>query len=281
MARVGVCSRRRAEAWIREGRVTVNGELASDPAISVDPDADRIRVDGRPLRGAPPPLYLLLNKPRGVVTSLRDPQGRTTVAQLLKGVKVRVFPVGRLDFDTEGLLLLTNDGDLAQRLLHPRYGLPRTYLAKVKGIPSADALESIRRGIRIEPGMRVRAQVRLRRLLQANAWLEMTLHEGRHREVRRICESVGHPVLLLRRIRFGPLTLQGLPGGRFRPLHEWEVLTLRRLASEAGRSAERPTGPPSPEASRRPRVLSPSCRPRRPGRAREPQGTARARRSGA
>ena len=244
LARAGISSRRKAEDYIREGRVIVKGELVIEPGALVDPETDHIKVDGRRLRKPAPPIYLLLNKPRGVVTSLRDPQGRPTVVDLLKGFKARVFPVGRLDYDSEGLLLLTNDGELAQRLVHPRYGVERSYLVKVKGVPQQGALDRLREGIRLEPGLKVRGWVRMVRALKANAWLEVTLREGRHREVRRMCEAVGHPVLILRRIRFGPLTLEGLPAGRHRHLTEPEVRALRKLAASRGRVHEKRTKMP-------------------------------------
>ncbi len=228
ISRAGLSSRRTAEEWIREGRVTVNGRVVRDPGTPVDPDADHVKVDGRLIGSGPSHIYLLLNKPRGVVTTLRDPEGRPTVADLIKGVKARLFPVGRLDFQTEGLLLLTNDGELAHRLMHPRYGLERVYRVKVKGIPTRDVLQGLWRGVQIEPGLRVRAQAKFIRALKANAWLEMTLKEGRHREIRRMCEAVGHPVLALRRVRFGPLTLEGLPPGRYRALTVEEIRGLQR-----------------------------------------------------
>jgi 23S rRNA pseudouridine2605 synthase len=233
LAQAGVCSRRGAEEYIREGRVTVNGQVVKESAVLVDPANDHIKVDGRRLRPVPPSVYILLNKPKGVVTSLEDPQGRPTVADVLRGVKARVFPVGRLDYDTEGLLLLTNDGELANRLLHPRYGLERVYLAKVKGIPSREILERFRRGIPMEAGSRGQGDARLHRSLKANAWIEVVVREGKHHEVRRMCESVGHPVIALRRIGFGPLTLEGVPLGRYRHLTPTEVQALQRWAKSA------------------------------------------------
>jgi len=224
----GVASRRAAEALIRLGSVTVNGKPVMDPKAEVDPEQDHIKVNGRPLPRKAPPTYLLMYKPKGVVSTLHDPQGRITVRDLLKGVKVRVFPVGRLDLQSEGLLLLTNDGETAHRLLHPRYGVPRVYRAKVKGIPDERDLERIRRGVQLEPRVRVKAKVRVHRILKANAWIEITLTEGRNREVRRLCEAVGHPVLSLKRVRFGPLDLRGLQPGDVRRLTEGEIQRLKR-----------------------------------------------------
>jgi 23S rRNA pseudouridine2605 synthase len=226
MSRSGVTSRRKAEDLIRAGRVSVNGQVVSEPGFLVDTSKDDIKLNGRLLRPQPSPIYLMLNKPSGVITTVRDPQGRTTVLDLIKGPKVRVFPVGRLDYHTEGLLVLTNDGDLAHRLMHPSYGMKRTYQVKVKGIPTREELDQLRMGIYLKPGLCVRAQVRICRTPRTNAWLEMVLQERRHREVRRMCEAIGHPVLILRRIRFGPLTLHGLPRGKYRHLTDLEVKNL-------------------------------------------------------
>lgn len=229
LARAGVASRRGSEEYIRQGRVTVNGRPVMEPGTLVDPDKDHIKVDGRLLRRSFSPVYVLLNKPRGFVSTVRDPQGRPTVLDLVKGVKGRLFPVGRLDYDTEGLLLLTNDGELSQRLLHPRYKMSRVYQAKVKGIPTNEELASLRRGIRLEGGRRARAEVEVFRTLKANAWLRIVLREGRHREVRQMCEAIGHPVIALRRVAFGPLSLGPLPVGRCRPLTDEELRRLREV----------------------------------------------------
>lgn len=230
IARAGVSSRRQAEALIRQGRVTVNGLRIVEPGTLVDPERDHIKVNNRLLRTPPPPVYVLMNKPKGVVTTLRDPEGRPTIADFLSRFKVRLFPVGRLDYQTEGLLLLTNDGELAQRLLHPRHGIERTYLAKVKGIPTDADLAKIRKGIHLDAGLKVRAQVRLHRVPKVNAWLEIVIREGRHREVRRMCEACGYTVLALKRTRFGPLTTRGLPVGHHRRLTEPEVRHLKAFA---------------------------------------------------
>ncbi|MGQ9653744.1 MAG: pseudouridine synthase [Thermodesulfobacteriota bacterium] len=234
LARAGVASRRGSEDRIREGRVTVNGRVVLEPGTLVDPSADHIKVDGRLLRPSFAPLYILLNKPRGFVSTVRDPQGRPTVLDLIKGVKGRLFPVGRLDFNTEGLLLLTNDGEMAHRLLHPRYGMSRVYLVKVRGIPTKLELASLRRGTRVKGGKTAPAEVTLLRVLKSNAWLRIVLREGRHREVRDMCEAVGHPAIVLRRVAFGPLTLGDLPMGRFRPLTDQEVRGLREVTTSPG-----------------------------------------------
>jgi 23S rRNA pseudouridine2605 synthase len=230
LAGAGVASRRKAESLVRAGRVTVNGHLILEPGTPVDPHRDHIKVEGRFIRAPAPLIYILLNKPKGVMTTLHDPQGRTTVKDLLKGVKTRLFPVGRLDYHTEGILLLTNDGELAQSLLHPRYGVERAYLAKVKGVPTPEDLERMRRGVCIQKGIVARAQAEIHRVLKKNAWLELVLREGRHREVRRMCRAVGYPVLSLKRTRFGPLTTGRLAPGQYRALTEAEIRRLKRFA---------------------------------------------------
>jgi len=233
LARAGVASRRGAEALILEGRVTVNGRKVSELSTKVQPGVDVVRVDGKVIPWTFSPIYILLNKPKGVVTTLKDPLGRPTVRDLLKGIHRRVFPVGRLDFDTEGALLLTNDGELAHRLMHPRYGVERTYQAKVKGIPTQEALRRLREGVRLGDGEAARAKVRVLKVLKANCWLEITISQGKYREVRRMCEAVGHPVLALKRTRFGPISIKGLPRGSFRHLTPAEVRKLKELTSSA------------------------------------------------
>jgi 23S rRNA pseudouridine2605 synthase len=192
-----------------------------------DPKTDRITIDGRPLRVADAPLYILLHKPVNVVTTLSDPEGRPTVRQWLPEVRARVFPVGRLDFHSSGLLLLTNDGELALRLTHPRYGVRKTYHVKVRGTPTAEVLAQLAGGVRLEEGQTAEAQVRILRSREAKTWLEITIGEGRKREVRRMCERVGHPVEKLTRVALGPLTLGKLAPGAHRMLTEREVRNLR------------------------------------------------------
>jgi 23S rRNA pseudouridine2605 synthase len=184
-------------------------------------------VDGRPLHRREDLVYLLLHKPVNVVTTLSDPQGRVTVRQLLPHLRVRVFPVGRLDFHSSGLLLCTNDGELALRLTHPRYGVRKTYHVKVKGVPTNEALAQLEHGVRLEEGRTAPAQVRVLRSQENKTWLEIGLGEGRRREVRRMCEAVGHPVDKLSRVALGPLKLGKLPPGAHRPLSEREVAALR------------------------------------------------------
>jgi len=224
LSRAGIASRRAAERLMLEARVTVNGEPVSELGTRADPQRDDIRVDGVRVRASEARVYLLLYKPRGVVSTRRDPQGRATVMDLVPAV-AGLFPVGRLDVNTEGLLLLTNDGAFAQQVAHPRYEVPRVYHAKVRGVPDAEALARLRRGVSVK-GERLTADKV--RVLEAdnNAWLEITLHEGRQHEVKRLLEAVGHPVSKLRRVAIGPLSARGLKPGRFRELTPQEVKRL-------------------------------------------------------
>lgn len=227
LSRAGVSSRRQAEELIREGLVAVNGKLVSDLGSKATPGQDRITLRGRPIQLTEQLEYLLLNKPVGVVTTLFDPEGRPTILDVLPRQRHRLFPVGRLDFHTSGLLLLTNDGELAQRLTHPRYGIEKVYRVKVKGEPTERTLEQLARGVRLEEGVTAPARVRVVRSSEGKTWLEMVLTEGRRREVRRMCEYVGHPVEKLSRIALGPLKLGRLAVGESRPLTEREIFSLR------------------------------------------------------
>lgn len=231
LSAAGVASRRAAEALIVQGRVTVNGVAVRALGTRADPGRDDIRVDGRRVRLPAQHQYILLNKPRGYVTTRSDPQGRPTVLDLLKGVRGYVYPVGRLDYDSEGLLIVTDDGDLAARLMHPRHEVEREYEARVRGVPDARALARLARGVVIDGGRTGPAIVRLlrvstRRQGEANADLSIAIKEGRNRQVRRMCEAVGHPVVGLRRVRIGPLSDPRLQRGRYRTLTHDE---LRRL----------------------------------------------------
>jgi len=236
LARAGFASRRGAEQLMLEGRVTLNGEPARELGTKADLDHDDVRVDGVRVKAPKGPVYLVLNKPRGVVATRRDPEGRETVMDLVPKVP-GLFPVGRLDVTTEGLILLTNDGVFAERVSHPRYEVPRVYQAKVHGVPGEDALARLRRGVRVDDENMVADRVRV---LQGtgNAWVELTLHEGRHHEVRRMLEAVGHPVAKLRRVAIGPVTARGLDPGEFRPLRDEEIAGLMR--GEGRRQAKRP-----------------------------------------
>ncbi|CAM3235954.1 rRNA pseudouridine synthase [Brevibacillus invocatus] len=229
LAHAGVASRRHCEELIVQGKVQVNGQVVRELGTRVDPGQDRIVVNGRPIR-LEQHVYLMLNKPTGVITSVSDPRGRRVVTDLLKGLKERVYPVGRLDFNTSGLLLLTNDGELANKLAHPSYEIDKVYRAWVRGVPSPDKLAKLAKGILLEDGMTAPGEARMVKKSTGNekALLEIIIHEGRNRQVRRMCAAIGHPVLELERIRLGFLTLEGLSQGQFRPLTSDEVERLKK-----------------------------------------------------
>jgi 23S rRNA pseudouridine2605 synthase len=234
LATAGVASRRAAEEIVRAGRVTVNGEAVVDPAQDVG-DGDAVVVDGTPVSVARERAVYALNKPVGVVSTASDPQGRPTVVSLVPS-SVRLYPVGRLDIDTTGLILLTNDGELAHRLTHPSFEVPRTYRAVVASPPVRDsALRALRRGVQLEDGRT--APARARRLGRRGEILELVLHEGRKRQVKRMCEAVGHPVRSLQRVAFGPLELAGLAPGAHRRLSDTEIEALSRAAVRGHRGA--------------------------------------------
>src|SRR5947209_16862275 len=217
-----------------EGRVAVNGVTVRELGTKADPARDDIRVDGRRIKIAERRRYLLLNKPRGYVTTRSDPQRRPTVIDLLRGVTEYVYPVGRLDFDSEGLLILTNDGDLAARLTHPRHGVARVYEARVLGVPDAHDLDRLARGMAIEGRRTQPAAVKIvpRGREARDATLVVTIREGRNRQVRNMCEAIGHPVIELRRVAIGPIRDAKLKVGRWRELSKEEVERLRAAAAE-------------------------------------------------
>jgi 23S rRNA pseudouridine2605 synthase len=246
IAGTGLSSRRKAETLIASGRVTVNGKVVTELGTKVDPERDHVKVDGRHLTGAQPFVYLMLNKPKNVMSTLDDPGGRDTVKDFLHGVSVRVFPVGRLDFDSEGLMLLTNNGELAQALLHPRYHVPKTYLIKVKRVLTDDEIAQLQQGIQLEDGMTSPAVVKKVKKAEHNSWLEITIREGRKHQVKRMLEAVGHPVIKLMRIRMGPLSLGDLAPGEFRFLTDREANALRELVEQRVASVERRDAPMAP-----------------------------------
>jgi 23S rRNA pseudouridine2605 synthase len=234
LATAGVASRRAAEEIVRERRVTVNGEIVTDPARDVG-DGDDVAVDGSAIRVQAERAVYAVNKPAGVVSTARDPQRRPTVVSLVPSA-ARLYPVGRLDIDTTGLILLTNDGDLAHRLTHPSFEVPRTYRAVVMRAPVSErALRALRHGVELEDGRT--APARVRRLGRDRDILELTIHEGRNRQVKRMCEAVGHPVRSLQRVAFGPLTLGTLAPGAHRRLSGAEVDALSRAAARGRRGA--------------------------------------------
>lgn len=236
IAAAGIASRRKAEELITSGLVSVNGQITTELGSKADPDRDHIRVRGKLLHGAERHVYLLMNKPKGYVTTVHDPEGRPTVMALLHGVSSRVYPVGRLDYASEGLLLLTNDGDLAHVLMKAASHVPKTYLVKVAGNPSAESLARLREGISIpaERGKRVRTAPAKIQIIRdaANPWYEVTLIEGKNRQIRRMFEEIGHHVEKIKRVKYGPLQLDVHPG-EFRKLTAEEVAKLR----SSGRSA--------------------------------------------
>lgn len=229
LAQAGVASRRASERLIQEGKVWVNGKKITQLGTKIDPDNDIITVNGKRIKMSENKIYILLYKPSGYVTTVKDPQGRRTVMDLLKQVKERVFPVGRLDYDTEGLLILTNDGDFSYALTHPKFQIKKTYLAAVQGIPDKRDLQKLQRGVKLSDGPTAPAKVKLLRCLNGQAIIKLTIHEGRNRQVRRMLKAVGHPVVKLKRVAIGNLTLGKLSPGEYRYLEPGEVQKLLTL----------------------------------------------------
>ena len=243
LSEAGVASRREADRLIIEGRVRVNGRVADELGGKLDDEKDLVQVDGRRVRNAPAPVHVVLNKPEGYLVTLKDPFGRRTVRELLPASMGRVFPVGRLDLDSQGLLLLTNDGDLAYRLMHPKFGVKKVYVAKVEGSPDKDALQKLVRGVSIGGRKTAPARVALLSHSPKSSWLRLELHEGRKREVREMCRAVGHEVLELKRVEFAGLVLGKLKPGEWRELLPGEVRRLQTLGN-----------PPASRRPGRPRV---------------------------
>ena len=241
IAAAGVASRRKAEELITSGRVQVNGKMVTELGTKADAEQDHIRVDGKLLRGPERYSYIVLNKPKGYVTTVSDPEKRPTVMDLVRSVRGRVYPVGRLDWASEGLLLLTNDGELANALMKASSNVPKTYVVKVAGQPEESKLEKLRRGVSIaeKGGRRVRtAPARIKLIREGdNPWLEVTIVEGRNRQVRKMFEEVGHHVEKIRRVQYGPLSLD-VPPGEFRSLSLEEVAKLKKAASGSRRCVE-------------------------------------------
>lgn len=228
LANAGVASRRKCEELIVAGKVSVNGEVVTELGVKADPAKDVIVVSGKPLK-RDNKVYVVLNKPKGVITSVTDDKGRSVVTDYVKDIKERLYPVGRLDYDTEGLLLLTNDGDLAHKLSHPRHHVPKTYHATVERVPHGTALEKLQRGIKLEDGITAPADVEYHDVDPDGkfATISITIREGRNRQVRRMFEAIHHPVIRLKRISFGGLSLNGLQRGKHRRLTAAEVEALR------------------------------------------------------
>lgn len=250
----GLASRRIAEELILQNRVTLNGQIVTDPAISADPERDHIKVDGKLLR--PPDAtksYYLFNKPRNVVSTMSDPEERPCLRDFLKPIKKRLFAVGRLDFDAEGLIVLTNDGQLAQKLSHPSNKIPRTYLVKVRGTPDDRTLSAIKRGMSIGEGERIGdVSFDVIKRQKTTTWVKITLFEGKKNEIKRIFNKIRHPVRKLRRVAFGPFKLGPLPVGSFRPFTDEETARLEALLKENTGKTSVPTkinNPPGPKKS--------------------------------
>ena len=227
LSKCGIASRRKAEELILEGQVKVNGATAT-LGMKADIDKDHIKVKGKLIQGVRHKVYLMLNKPEKCITSMNDPEGRPTVKDFLKGVKTNVFPVGRLDYNSEGLLIMTNDGDLANSILHPKKKIDKTYLVKINGLLENKDILKLEKGISLEDGKTSPAKIRKVKKTDANSWIEITIHEGRKRQIRRMLEKVGHPVIKLRRIRINGLELGRLPIGAVRHLKPEEIERLRR-----------------------------------------------------
>ena len=228
LAVAGIASRRAGDSLILAGRVCVNGRVADALGTKIDPDVDQVAVDGRLIRPAQERVYCLFNKPTGCLSTVTDPHGRRTVMEYVKNVPQRIFPVGRLDYDTEGILLFTNDGELSHALIHPRFGVDKEYEVLVRGQPTDDALQRLESGIPMYGRLTAPARVRVQAGTHDGTWLSMTVHEGRKRQIRNMCAYVGYPVRQLRRTRFGPITLGNLPSGQWRYLSIQEIQVLRQ-----------------------------------------------------
>ena len=230
LSHVGVTSRRHAKQYVRDGRITVNGSLPESPGTPVDPSADRVCVDGQPVQMQHRPIYLALHKPTGYVSTASDDRNRPTVLDLVPERLGRVYPIGRLDLNSEGLLLLTNDGELTHRLIHPRYHVPKTYHVWVEGQTAEADLQRLRDGVEIEDGTTAPAQVSVLRRSHHGMELEFVLYEGRKRQIRRMCHAVGQVVTRLIRVQFGPIPLGNLQSGTWRKLSQEEIHQLRHAA---------------------------------------------------
>jgi len=257
LAHAGVASRRKAEELIEAGHVSVNGKVVRELGSKADLEQDLIQVDGRTIRETQDKVYYVLYKPAGCVTTLSDPENRPTIKAYLEGIPERVYPVGRLDYDVEGALIVTNDGDLAFSMMHPRFGVRRTYLAKVHGVPTADQLERLRRGVRLEDGRARALEADLHSRTPKNTWVRVVVAEGRQHLVKRLMEAAGAPVQKLYRADYGGVGVAGMRPGEVRELTRGEVQSLRAQAGKKAEASDRHApvalparrhghGPPSP-----------------------------------
>ena len=239
LASAGVVSRRASEKLILEGKVAVNGKVVTELGTKVIPGKDKVTVDGKPVRTEEQLVYYLMNKPAGYLTTVKDTHDRPTVMDLLAGIPYRVFPVGRLDFETEGLLLLTNDGEFAYRMTHPKFKIKKTYLATVQGELTKERLQMLREGVELEDGKTAPAEVKVVRQEKHRTVVEITIHEGKNRQVRRMFKAVKNPVLELKRINVGGLTLKGVGSGEIRSLTDEELQKLtQRLGMHRGKNSQ-------------------------------------------
>jgi len=234
LSQAGIASRRESEGIIEQGRVTVNGTVVTELGTKADPDTDIIAVDGKPLSIEEQRIYVLLYKPVGYMTTMKDPEGRPIVSDLLKEIKERVYPIGRLDYNTEGLLLLTNDGALANTLMHPSHEVDKGYLVRVSGQVSESQIKKLAQGVKLEDGMTAPAKVLPVSESEQNSWISITIHEGRYRQVRRMCEAVGLNVVRLKRARYDFLEIGDLKPGQYRLLTPEEVAKLKRKTVPPG-----------------------------------------------
>jgi 23S rRNA pseudouridine2605 synthase len=242
LSQAGIASRRESETIIQEGRVAVNGVVVTELGTKADPDTDSITVDGKELSIDEKRVYLVLYKPVGYMTTMKDPEGRPIVTDLLSGIKERVYPIGRLDYNTEGLLLLTNDGALANILMHPSHEVDKGYLVRVSGQVSPIQLKKLSEGVKLEDGMTAPAKVLLVSESEQNSWISLTIHEGRYRQVRRMCEAVGLNVVRLKRARYDFLVIGDMKPGDYRFLEADEVERLRRKTVPSSGGGPRKTG---------------------------------------
>ena len=226
LARAGIASRRKAEELIRAGKVRVDGQVVTEMGTRVDPERQKIECDGLPVLATEKKVYILLNKPAGFLSTVSDPQGRPIVTDLLPNIQARIYPVGRLDLDTEGALLLTNDGELAQKVLHPSFEVKKTYIARVKGKPTPPTLEALAGGIELEGRRTWPAELTILESRERLSTIKITIHEGRKRQVRKMFKAVGHPVIELKRIAYGQLTLGKLKTGEYRLLTSEDIIKI-------------------------------------------------------